>query len=342
MSSISGQIAILNEITLQFARISQIILLILGFFGLTLNTIIFTRKSFKTNSCTLYFLGSTLANYFVIYFVLTSRLLSDGYQIDPGTYSIIYCKIRFYTYYTTKSLASWCIVLACVDRFLSSSRNIHYRQFCRVKIARYVICITSLICALFYVHVLVYFNIQTNRTCDAPPGFYGIFSDVFYLIGYSIIPPLLMCIFGVWTVCNRHNTRHRQIVPDITYRRLLKKDQQAMIMLLTQCILIALTTIPHAIQKLYVTLTLTTLKSPYQQAQDSLFSQVVRSISFVNHSCTFYILTLFGRTFRKELIKLFRAMTQFCSKRTNIQNAHSITAMTEQRNIHIVLKGKKN
>ena len=123
-------ITMLDLITEIFSRYCLIVLLLLGITGLILNTLIFTRKIFRQNSCVHYFLASTVANYFVVFFILPSRVLSDGYYIDPGQYNLFYCKLRFYVYFTAKSLSSWFIVLACFDRKMSSSQRCSSTRIC--------------------------------------------------------------------------------------------------------------------------------------------------------------------------------------------------------------------
>ena len=115
-----------------------------------------------------------------------------------------------------------------------------------------------------------------------------------------------MLLFGVWTIVNTR--RLRRIVPRFGRRisPLNHRDHTLMLMLSLQVILITITSVPHAIQKLYSTLTLSVPKDDYTKAADNVFIIIVRTISFFNHSCTFYILTLSGKMFRQELYKIMK------------------------------------
>lgn len=314
--SIINMLDIISEI---FSRYCLIILFILGIIGLTFNTLIFTRQTFRQNSCVNYFLASTIANYFVVFFILPSRILSDGFAIDPGRYNLFYCKIRFYTYFTAKSLSSWFIVLACFDRKMSSSHSVQRRSFARLKISRWMIFLTTLAGLLFYSHVLIFYEIGEENQCDARAGVYRLFNDSVYLVGYSLVPPLLMLLFGVWTIGNTR--RLRRIVPRFGRRiaPLNHRDQALMLMLFLQVILITITAVPHAIQKLYSTLTLNDPKDDFRKAADNVFTIIVRTISFFNHSCTFYILTLSGKMFRQEFYKILKKI--LC--KTRQQHSHN-------------------
>ena len=307
-------IDMLDLISIIFSRYCLIILFILGSIGLILNTFIFTRRTFRQNSCVHYFLASTIANYFVVFFILPSRILSDGFDIDPGQYNLIYCKLRFYIYFTAKSLSSWFIVLACFDRKMSSSHHVHRRAFARLTVSRWMIFFTTLIGLFFYSHVLIFYDIGADQQCDARSGAYRLFNDSVYLIGYSLVPPILMFLFGIWTIGNTR--RIRRIAPRLGQRLtpLNRRDQTLLLMLFLQVLLITITTVPHAIQKLYSTLTLDMPKDDLQKARDHVFTVVVRTISFFNHSCTFYILTLSGKMFRTELYKIMRKLF-LCKRR---------------------------
>ncbi|CAF1123730.1 unnamed protein product [Didymodactylos carnosus] len=251
---------------------------------------------------------------------MPSRILSEGFNIDPGTYSDIYCKLRYYIPYTARTLSSTFIALASIDRFASSSQQPKIRKFSQLKIAYIVIIIATMFCLLIFVHVLLYFNIELsldeyNRllpSCYAQKGFYRIFADFFYLTCYTLIPPFIMIIFSILIVRNVFNLR-RQLDPATTTAmcHLHRKDRQLIIMLIFQVVSIVITTLPHAIQKLYSTYTANMLKSSLTLAQENFLLQLVRSISFINHSCSFYIFTLSGQTFRNEFYRIINKCGAF-------------------------------
>ena len=331
VSSSKAAIATMNAISLGFSRYFLSLMLLLGIIGLSLNTLIYTRKALRNNSCVQYFLASTIANYFVVFFVLPSRILSDGFAIDPGTYNLGYCKLRFFTYFTGKSLASWFIVLACFDRKMSSSRNARFRSFSRPAVARWMILGMTIALCVYFSHVLVTYTIE-KKACNPITGIYRFFNDSLYVIGYSLTPPILMLIFGSLTI--RDMKRLGRVAAQTAKRQsmITKRDRGLMLMLLLEVILTTLTAIPHAVQKLYATSTANNPKSDYVKAGDSLFSTIVRCISFFNHSCSFYILTLSGRMFREELKKI---INEYCCRfRDRRRKTMTVTMKTTQTKLN--------
>lgn len=92
-------------------------------------------------------------------------------------------------------------------------------------------------------------------------------------------------------------------------------------MFIFQFILFICTTLPQAIQKLYMTLTITDQSN---NPNNILFIHTVRMISLINHSCQFYIFTLSSKLFRQELKISLRQLFRIPIKKPIIQNTQTI------------------
>ncbi|UJR31828.1 hypothetical protein I4U23_019305 [Adineta vaga] len=277
--------------------------LTLGIVSITFNTIIFTRKTFHNTSCILYLLSSTIANYPIVLFVIPCRLLADGFHIDPTQTSLIFCKFREYTLTVSRSLSAWFIVLASFDRLMSTSRQVYYRQFAHVRIARYTIVGTTLFGLLFYLPIPILFSIHIqNDQCEAPTNTYRITNAFLYSICYVIIPSIFMLLFGLSTVNN--GKRQRRIAPITSSLNAIKRDRNLFLMIFFQTILFTCTTLPHGGFKIYTTITYDDMNyDVYQTVLTAFLTHLARIVSFINHSCQFYIFTLSSKLFREELRK---------------------------------------
>lgn len=304
-SSTTSTIAWLNNMNVQVNRYLPLPFLILGTIGVVLNIIIFTRRALAKNSCTHYLLGNTIANFVVLYWVVTTRIFSDGYKLDPSVTSDAFCKVRYFLTYVPRSLSTWFILLACIDRWISSIKA--NRRYNSVPFARLVIIITTILCIASFCNVLIYFGVQktaTSTSCYGIAGAYRLFSDLQYLVFYAFGPPVLMLIFGLSTLYNLRKLR-KQVLPQelISQRHTRKRDIQLLVMLLMQVALIIVFTLPFAIQKLYETLTLGAVKPPLQVAQDKLSAAILRILAYGSHAFGFFVYTLSAQIFRKELLK---------------------------------------
>jgi hypothetical protein len=192
-------------------------------------------------------------------------------------------------------LSSWYIILAGIDRYCISSRNVHYRRLSNLKYSRYLVVLTTLIGAAIYSHVLVLFTIEQLKTgpyCYAQTGRYRIFYDFFNFATFSFTPPIVMIIIGLGTVHNIHQIC-AQIGPttanNSNVHRLRKRDRQLIGMLLVQCICTVILTLPIAVQKLYATFTQNAIKDAYRLAIESFIVQITRVLVYINCSTSFYM-----------------------------------------------------
>jgi uncharacterized membrane protein YjgN (DUF898 family) len=161
---------------------------------------------------------------------------------------------------------------------------------------------------LIHVHVLIF---GTSGTASSPfCGFtsdtYNIFFNFFFLIIASILPLVLMCVFGILIIRNVRSVRNR-VAPqtsDARTERMRSNDRQLFIMLLFQLLVTALLTTPYATLSVYNVISSTILKqtrSPLGSAILGFLVNLTRILSYSNAIVGFYIYTLSGPKFRSEV-----------------------------------------
>ena len=309
----------LSYVNVQMNRYFPLPFLILGTIGVFLNVIIFTRRSLFNNSCVQYLLANTLSNLIVLYWVAVTRIFSDGYANDLSIRSDTFCRIRYFLTYYSRTLSTWFIVLACSDRWLASNQA--RNRFNTVSFARKVILLACLLCFLCYFHVLFLFGTQrasnsSTVTCYASAGIYRLLSDLQYLIFYAVGPPIMMLLFGLFTLKNiRRNRRLVQptsnIQNQVQAQSIKRRDNQLLMMLLLQVLIIIVFTLPFAIQKLVDTFNTNTNQTRIEKAQYALLTGILRLLSYGSHAFGFFFYTLAARIFRTELLKIFNAVYRF-------------------------------
>ncbi|CAF3714352.1 unnamed protein product [Adineta steineri] len=298
-----NEINTLNRISSQLTIWGDVVFFIFGISGNLLNIYVFTQRSLRRNPCAMYFLSSTTACSIFYFVSMPFRILQYGFNIDPTYYLLGFCKTEYYITFPTRALASWFLVLACIDRFLRSSPNITYRQWSSFKVASYTIPITILLVFIGYIHIPIFYTINgIPPICAGQPGFYRIFLGFWHVIIYGSGPPFLMFVFSVLTI--RH-VKHRRIAPSINQvnqgERTLYKEKGLLRMALVQCLCIGLTTTLFSISQLYVSITTVYAKSNLQLAKENLFLVLGGLISTGGHGSTFYLYTATSRMFRQHL-----------------------------------------
>lgn len=87
----------LNFIGMIFVRCYSFIAIPLGLIGHSLSIYVFTRPRLRSNACARYFLAATIIGLFVTCYNLPMRLIQSGFiDVDPGTHSVVFCKITWF------------------------------------------------------------------------------------------------------------------------------------------------------------------------------------------------------------------------------------------------------
>ncbi|CAF0799418.1 unnamed protein product [Rotaria sp. Silwood1] len=334
----------LPVISLQLNRIVPIFQIILGTFGNILNILIFTRRTLRNNPCSLYFLASSINNIFVLYVATLTRLLSSGWKIDPTNYNLTLCKLRIFFVYSSLALIQWFMVLASIDRYLSSCQNARYRQMSSISIARKVIGLTILIIALAHFHTFIWWSVDyigSKTYCNIFIYDYEIAFQVFFLILTCALPPFLMALFGTLTILNVRKLR-TQVTPlnnDVRNERLRSKDRQLIIMLLIQILVTILCTLPFSVVNItsMIFQYLVTL-SDYGDAINTFYSNIGRLVNYFNPVVGFYIYTLSSQTFRSELKCMIMEAMKFILTTLGLEKW--LPVQREQRGGTFVSKGR--
>ncbi|CAF1018690.1 unnamed protein product [Adineta steineri] len=260
----------------QLLRYMPLTTIVIGTIGNILNCLIFTRRKLSRNSCSIYFLSSSVANFFAIYFGCLPRLL-DTFNIQPPASQLdLYCKIKTFLTYIGLASSAWFIVGACADRYASSAATV-----------------LLVFLDYFQMNFCFYGAIQAAN-CSTVSRFCGVWNDYNLLITFSLLPPALMFIFGWLTIRNVRTTGHLRRETNV-------KDRQLTTMLLIQVISTAILTLPISIQKLYSEITLNQTKSQESKLIENFFATYVVLLALMNTSTSFYLFTLTGKIFRKEL-----------------------------------------
>ncbi|CAF3923328.1 unnamed protein product [Adineta steineri] len=102
------------------------------------------------------------------------------------------------------------------------------------------------------------------------------------------------------------NAAKNQLLSTNISRTAQKRDAQLIILLIIQVATFVICSCPANIYKFYSVATIYDIKSSLRQAIESTFVAVSLQAFFLNNAIKFYIYTLCGAIFRKELMKLFR------------------------------------
>ncbi|UJR06867.1 hypothetical protein I4U23_011156 [Adineta vaga] len=291
------------------------ILIAFGTIGSVLNLMVFTQNTLRKNPCTICFIIFNSMNLIYFYVGFLFVMLTFGYDIDLSKMNIGFCRFRYYIAFV---LACWepsCLIIASIDRTLVTSPNALTRRLSTRRLIVISIIVTCLFWAIFHVHALIYIRILQYGPdyfiCFHEPGAYTTFVSYYSLFINGLFLPVLMLIFGCWTVKNirgisratqQSGTSNSAVVVVIGRPRILQsKDRQLIRILLVELVSFILFKFPITICYMYQEITRRNEKSVEQQLIEQYILLITSFVYFIENGISFYTNILVSKTFRSEL-----------------------------------------
>ncbi|UJR32771.1 hypothetical protein I4U23_020231 [Adineta vaga] len=314
-------IASLNYNQEQLNRFLSSTIFIFGAVGNILNCVLLSERKFRANPCALLFLVSSFVDLISILVGLPTRILA-GWQLDPTTTITWLCRCRAFLVFSTRTMATWLIVFATVDRWLLSSTDIHRRQLSSIKHTKIQIIISFILSILSYGHML---SCYEANIVDQPLKCYGntnacrLVTDLMYASVTIVIPLIIMIIFGLMTISNVRHVHMRvqqgiNIPDNHAYMEQKnhhgrKVNHHLLRMLFVQVVFLIILCVPQAIQKIYITVRPFGSGSEAEDAMKTFLYNIELLLAFIASGMPFYIYTLSsGTMYRTALIDLTHAI----------------------------------
>ena len=279
-------------------------LFILGFFGNLMTSFFLRLEQFRTHSYCYYLYGSTMSNIILMIFSLLRRLLILGFAVDTWEARILWwCRLRFFIVQVAYFVSAYLMVFSSLDRYLSSFRQLKYRKWCTMLVARRIT--IGLVVAMLFLnsHVLVWFEIRTTE-CYAQ-GVYRLFLEISFTVFQNLFLILGMCTLGL-LVCRkaRQHLRRNQHM-DAHARHLHQFRRLICLQTIWVCILI----LPRAGQKFYLAIKfyrygVTQNINTFAMEREEYFIAVFTLMEFTNWSLSFIFYSLASPIFRRQLVRI--------------------------------------
>ena len=135
------------------------ILTSLGTVSCILSLAVFTKKNLRKNPCAIYLIAYHIASLLLIYTTILPQTLAKGYDVDPTSYNLPFCRFRWYTTLLFDVLGPSYLILASVDRILLTSRHALTRQRSTPRLAYACIMSVTLFWLLAESHTLAFCHI---------------------------------------------------------------------------------------------------------------------------------------------------------------------------------------
>ena len=310
-----------------FLRYAGTLTVILGFIGNFLSIIVFSRKTLRSRSCSMYFLALSMSNICVLFGYTLENLLFHGYGIQFLSNTFM-CKSVIFLIYASTDISNYLLTLAAIDRCVLVSYPTAHYCFCRKSIANIFITITILLFSLINSHFLYGFRVDQNGSC-LPISMEYIYFYVHHYDSYIDIIKTVLIPFVIILTCNiciiLKLTRKHSFL-STTSRSRQEKDRQLTGFLLLTSILFIILSLPSEINDFLRTNFSYQFQSEYA-CQLWIGTTICILLHQINHASHFYVYTLTGPIFRQELQKFI------CYSRKKDLNNYSARQSTTQDDI---------
>ncbi|CAF1038390.1 unnamed protein product [Rotaria sordida] len=319
----------LLELSILISKPYLILIYLFGLFGNIFNIIVFCRYSMRLNSCSWYFLTTSLFHIIILTVGCLIRIINYYLGYDISIIGLAFCKFRAYMVVVGYVLSRYFLCLISIDRWMITSKNVSIRRQCTQKQAQLVIIISIIFWFLIEIFIPIGFNIQGNNCVPS--------TDLFYLFMYRIIdllctlfPFFILIIFSFLTL---HNILKRRIIPNDGhtlatisacrnnnhqnkasivkrvfqennrhYRKYTYKDYHLIRLCFSQVIVFIILNMPGALFSLYIFITRKNIKTIDHLAIDSFLNTIVINLAYTHCALTFYLYTLTSKEFRKQCL----------------------------------------
>ncbi|CAF1356291.1 unnamed protein product [Adineta ricciae] len=287
MSSIED---VLNIIQMIFSRYLLPICLFFGIFGNIFNIFIFLAKKFRSNSCSIYFLGTSFTNLFIIIFGIIPSI-SSSYITDPSLY------------------LTWA---SCLDQYFFSSVKPYLRRLSNTKFALKMLLIVPICWLIIPIHMLIFMNVQIPYVKCGTSGVYSLVYAIYSFL-CSSTPLILMIIFSLLAFSNIRQINHR-IVPamNVTNHIHMKNyDRQIILMLIFTVWIYFISNVLHPTNTLYMYLTTVSKGQPPKSSSRIAIEGFVTYLTwgffiYINSCSTFYINICVSKIYRMRFVYLLK------------------------------------
>ncbi|CAF4687874.1 unnamed protein product, partial [Rotaria sp. Silwood2] len=339
---------------------------VIGVIGNLLSVLVFSRPSLRHRSCAVYFLALAITDIASLCASFIDTVLPSYNNVTLTTKSLFICKLNPLMVYFTTDLSNFLLAVASIDRAVSIQCPHTSTKFCRARIAIYIIIAMSIIFLLINGHIFWGFeidelshSIQACMPSKKSMAFKDAHNSLTYDRFYAIFDSLDMLFavvipFIVMLVCNiiiliRVITSRRSITTIITttiqskkVRKRHEKEKQLTVMLLGSAAAFLVFTLPTEIND-----TVRAFRPPnasQTKGAMALLTAIFIAMGQLNHAIHFYIYTLTGGVFRKELIQLFTLTRNksVSNRRQNTEQTLLQSKPLQHNNTHININMNMN
>jgi hypothetical protein len=253
------------DCAVQYSLYSGYILFALGITGNALNILVFTQlKLFRDNRCAFYLTVDSISSFLYQFIAFNITLFTSINGNDGTGRFLVWCKLRYILAQTFVLITYSMICCAAADQFFSTNYRFNFRQFCTMKVARYLS--LTLIC---------FSIIQPSVGCLILNQIFLRYATFFvYPLLNGLLPMVIASFFSLLAFQNVRRIVRRQL--PIVRRRL---DRQMTAMVLIRVVFFVCLAFPYSSYRIYAINVPVSRSQPMEFAIRQLIQGIFVSVS---------------------------------------------------------------
>lgn len=304
------------------------VIFLIGIVGNMLCLVVFMSKNMRKLSASIYLAALSCSDLIALIFYVLPEWLKHGLTSITGHHSATFlqqagtCQIMLYLQYMARFLSSWFVVFFTIERFIAVSFPLRRRDICDPKSAFRVVRVAVIVAAVYCVFKPIlsgsYAAINGDPLCTSVKEYQylSFILDSIFGVTITFIPFVLITILNLLIIRKLvlRNKRHRKI-RIVTEESIIRLEFTFILLAVSICF-VSLNLPYFAVWcKRYwaykKTFNVNEHSPSSLQSHDSQIENldeilhVTRTIFYTNYCINFFLYSITGAYFRKELKHLF-------------------------------------
>ena len=290
----------LNTILRYLYRFGGLILIVGGTIGSVISLFVALEKNRRAMPSSIYSVARQISNLLYIYLSLMYFTLALGFDINPSSYNLVYCRFSIYVSFVFEIVSPYYLILS----FLERRHRRNTRLACLLCLAGTVFWM------LFHSHSWFFATIiQTESNyfyCYLQTGLYSILVTYYSLVIKGLLVPIVLVGLSYWLMKTLHHSHRRVNVPWETSEIRASNDRESSRILIKDMIMYLI------FNALVTTLALYELVTE-EQSKNLEHIEIEHFIRYIGWFAAglpfclgFYTNLCVSKTFRQQVKELFR------------------------------------
>ncbi|XP_064597528.1 somatostatin receptor type 5-like [Liolophura sinensis] len=318
------------------------VILIIGILGNSLSLSVFTSKNMRSLSASNYLAALSLSDLMTLIFFVFIQWLQRGLKLLPGHVRVDFlavtgvCHLLMYLGYIFRFLSAWLVVIFTVERYIGVCHPLRRRSISTASSRKIILCLVLVSAVLLIYKPILSGPIEMvgEKHCVSLPEHKKVSEilDSIYGVLITLVPFILITALNLLIIRKLVQRNRRQRECSVMTEESIIRLEFTLILLAISLCFIAFN-LPYFTFWIQTVFESKTQKSAYDLTSKSHTTGVlyiVRAIFYMNYCVNFFLYSITGAYFRREVKMIFRYKMGQGGGYSKCSKAHYQNSQTNQ------------